>query len=58
MERAGAGVAAAVQEDFKEIGGFPAAGRILVLLGKGHNAGDALLAAAVILEKSRLLPLT
>jgi NAD(P)H-hydrate epimerase len=51
MERAGAGVAAAVQEDFKEIGGFPAAGRILVLLGKGHNAGDALLAAAVILEK-------
>jgi NAD(P)H-hydrate epimerase len=51
MERAGAGVAAAVQEDFKEIGGFPAAGRILVLLGKGHNAGDAMLAAAVILEK-------
>jgi NAD(P)H-hydrate epimerase len=51
MERAGAGVAAAVQEDFKEIGGFPAAGRILVLLGKGHNAGDALLAAAVTLEK-------
>jgi NAD(P)H-hydrate epimerase len=51
MERAGAGVAAAVQEDFKEIGGLPAAGRILVLLGKGHNAGDALLAAAVILEK-------
>lgn len=49
MERAGAGVAAAVLEDFKEIGGFPAAGRVLVLAGKGHNGGDALLAAATIL---------
>ncbi len=49
MERAGAGVAAAVMEDFREIGGFPEAGRILVLAGKGHNGGDALLAAAAIL---------
>jgi ADP-dependent NAD(P)H-hydrate dehydratase / NAD(P)H-hydrate epimerase len=51
MECAGAGVAASIQEDFEEIGGFSAAGRVLVLAGKGHNGGDALLAAAAILEK-------
>jgi NAD(P)H-hydrate epimerase len=49
MQRAGAGVAAAVLEDLKEIGGFPASGRILVLVGKGNNGGDALLATATIL---------
>ncbi|HQY04887.1 MAG TPA: NAD(P)H-hydrate dehydratase, partial [Lacunisphaera sp.] len=31
------------------IGGFPADGRILVLAGKGHNGGDALLAARAVL---------
>jgi ADP-dependent NAD(P)H-hydrate dehydratase / NAD(P)H-hydrate epimerase len=51
MERAGRAVAAAVLRDFEEIGGFPADGRILVLAGKGHNGGDALLAAEAILEK-------
>lgn len=49
MQRAGTGVAQAVLEDYREIGGFPAAGRILVLAGKGHNGGDALLAAGAIL---------
>ena len=51
MQRAGAAVARAVLEDFKEIGGFPPAGRLLVLAGKGHNGGDALLAARTILEQ-------
>jgi hydroxyethylthiazole kinase-like uncharacterized protein yjeF len=52
MSRAGAAVGAAVLEDFKEIGGFPRdGGRVLVLVGKGHNGGDALLAAKFILEK-------
>ncbi len=51
MERAGRAVAAAVLRDYEEIGGFPADGRILVLAGKGHNGGDALLAAQAILEK-------
>ena len=51
MQRAGRAVAAAVLRDFEEIGGFPTDGRILVLVGKGHNGGDALLAAAAILEK-------
>lgn len=52
MSRAGAAIGAAVIEDFNEIGGFPkTAGRVLVLVGKGHNGGDALLAAQLILER-------
>src|SRR5688572_11979943 len=51
MQRAGRAIAAAVQRDFREIGGFPSHGRILVLVGKGHNGGDALIAAKAILEK-------
>jgi NAD(P)H-hydrate epimerase len=51
MQRAGAAVAQAVLKDFGEIGGFSPAGRILVLAGKGHNGGDALLAAAAILKE-------
>lgn len=46
MQTAGMSLARAVEEDFKEIGGLPADGRVLVLAGKGHNGGDALLAAA------------
>ncbi len=49
MQQAGRAVAAAVLNDFREIGGFPARGRVLVLAGKGHNGGDALLAAGAIL---------
>lgn len=51
MRHAGCALAAALQRDFEEIGGFPAGGRILVLVGKGHNGGDALIAAQAILEK-------
>jgi NAD(P)H-hydrate epimerase len=51
MQRAGAGVARAVLADFREIGGFPDGGRVLVLAGKGHNGGDALLAATTILDQ-------
>ena len=49
MQRAGRAVATAVVRDFGEIGGFPANGRVLVLVGKGHNGGDALLAAQAVL---------
>ena len=49
MLQAGAVVAAAITEDFKEIGGLPAKARLLVLAGKGHNGGDALLATRTIL---------
>ena len=46
MQAAGRALALAVSRDFEEIGGLPAAARVLVLAGKGHNAGDAFLAAA------------
>lgn len=49
MQTAGTKVALSILDDFREIGGFPARGRILVLAGKGHNGGDALLAARLIL---------
>lgn len=51
MEQAGQAVTTAALADFEEVGGFPADGRVLVLAGKGHNGGDALLAARTILEK-------
>jgi len=44
MDRAGAGVAAAVQQF------FPRPGRAIVFVGKGHNGGDALVAAARLKE--------
>jgi NAD(P)H-hydrate epimerase len=44
MDRAGAGVAAAVQNF------FPRPGRAIVFVGKGHNGGDALVAAARLKE--------
>lgn len=50
MQAAGNAIGEAVLRDFQEIGGFPAAGRVLVLAGKGHNGGDALLAARRITE--------
>ena len=44
MDRAGAGVAAAVQRF------FPRPGKAIVFAGKGHNGGDALVAAACLKE--------
>jgi NAD(P)H-hydrate epimerase len=52
MLRAGRSTADAALGDFLEMGGFPAAGRLLVLAGKGNNAGDALIAAREVLERS------
>ncbi len=50
MQQAGQAIAKAALRDFEEIGGFPPAGRVLVLVGKGHNGGDALLAMRAVLE--------
>src|SRR4051794_18317127 len=44
MDRAGAGIAAAVQQF------FPRPGKAIVFAGKGHNGGDALVAAARLKE--------
>ena len=51
MQQAGAALALALAQDFREIGGLPAAAQYLLLVGKGHNGGDALLAAKVMLEE-------
>ncbi len=51
MLAAGAGVGAAAVRDFGEAAEFPPNGRLLVLAGKGHNAGDALIAAREILNR-------
>ncbi len=53
MQAAGRAVGRGIAEDFREIGPWPASARVLVLAGKGHNAGDALIAAA---ELTRLHP--
>jgi NAD(P)H-hydrate epimerase len=49
MQCAGSAIAGAVSDDFREIGGLPARLRLLVLAGKGHNGGDAMLAAQTLL---------
>lgn len=51
MQAAGAGIARAVVNDFQELGGFPKQARCLVLVGKGHNGGDALIATQRLLER-------
>jgi NAD(P)H-hydrate epimerase len=51
MTRAGGAIGAALENDFRELGGLPADARLLVLIGKGHNGGDALLAAKFLLER-------
>ena len=52
MARAGRAVASGVLSDIGEIGGLSAAGRLLVLAGKGNNAGDAFIAAAEMLRQA------
>lgn len=51
MQRAGAAVAAGVARDAREIGGLRDDARVLVLVGKGHNGGDALIAAGRLLAR-------
>jgi NAD(P)H-hydrate epimerase len=51
MQAAGRAVAEHALLDFEETGGFPDAGRVLVLVGKGHNGGDALIAARAVLDR-------
>lgn len=51
MQQAGRALADAVVRDFAELGGFPADGKLLVLVGKGHNGGDALIAAEALLAR-------
>lgn len=50
MQKVGQGLAAQLRTDFREVACWPTELRILVLAGKGHNGGDALLAAASLIE--------
>ena len=49
MCRAGRGLAAAVAKDYRELREPPQRLRILALIGKGHNGGDALIACGQLL---------
>jgi len=49
MRRAGEGVATEAIRDYREIRPFPDVPRVLALVGKGHNGGDALLACGKLL---------
>lgn len=51
MQSAGRALARGILDDFREIGGFPPDARLLLLLGKGHNGGDACLAAHALLAQ-------
>ncbi len=51
MQQAGRAVAEGILTDYAELGPWPQHARLLVLVGKGHNGGDALIAAQAILEK-------
>ena len=50
MQRAGQAVGRAIVEDAQESRVLPGSPRFLVLVGKGHNGGDALIAARTLLE--------
>ena len=50
MRSAGRALARAIRQDAAEMGGLDPAGRWLVVAGKGHNGGDALLTAGFLRE--------
>ena len=51
MQCAGRAIAEAALNDFGELGEFPPNARFLVVVGKGHNGGDALIATQAILAR-------
>ncbi len=51
MKRAGVGIAHAMMQDYQEVRPVPEALRVLALVGKGHNGGDALLACGELLAQ-------
>lgn len=50
MQAAGKGVANGIMRDYAELGSLPEKLSLLVIAGKGHNAGDALIAAETLLD--------
>ncbi|MBE7537472.1 MAG: NAD(P)H-hydrate dehydratase [Opitutaceae bacterium] len=52
MQQAGRSLANAIAADSGEIGGWGGRPRFLILVGKGHNGGDALIAADLLLAQN------
>lgn len=52
MNKVGKALGSSILSDYREVAHWPAEANILVLVGKGHNGGDALLAAAEIVRSS------
>jgi len=50
MRAAGRAVAHGILQDYAELGAFPSDARLLTLVGKGNNGGDALIATEEILR--------
>ena len=50
MQKAGVGIAKALCRDYQELASLPTTFNLLVLVGKGNNGGDALIACRQILE--------
>ncbi len=61
MTKAGRALGNAILQDFQEIAPSPESLRILIIAGKGHNTGDALIAAkkntAALSKSPNLYPL-
>lgn len=51
MELAGIGIATGLCRDYRELAALPDAFNLLVLVGKGNNGGDAMLACGQIMDK-------
>jgi NAD(P)H-hydrate epimerase len=58
MENAGKAIGEAIHADFQELGEWPQAPHILVLAGKGLNAGDAFIACSILLDRHPGLTVT
>ncbi len=58
MNRAGRALGQEVMQDFREVGRFAESAKVLVLAGKGHNGGDAILAADEILRENEGVEVT
>lgn len=58
MERAGRALAEAIERDFAWWRPWPEVCRVLILAGRGHNAGDALLALSALAESDGLIEAT
>jgi hydroxyethylthiazole kinase-like uncharacterized protein yjeF len=58
MNRAGAAIAEWLPKDFSEVRPFPKRAKVLVLLGKGANGGDACLAIKCLRERYSELDVT